>query len=698
INKKPLKIEVYYLEDRQFLKEEINLINDIGKRLGVFLEQMETEQKLKESNENIGILNESFLKFSDDPLANIQLLVETVGSLLNADNALYNRIIEKNGKQILKTLAIYKEPPGYERENDPLGHICTDVIGQNKDKLIIIKDLDKTKYGKSDPGVKEFNLKQYCGIAIRLDNKPVGSFCLVYTKNRNLSEIDKNIIKLLSRSVSIEEQRWNAQQKLKKSEKSLLKSQKELSIRNQISNIFLTTPDDEMYSEVLSVVLNALESEVGYFGYINEDGDLVCPSLTRDVWDKCKIPDKNIIFPRDSWGGIWGESLEQKKIIISKGPFNLPKGHVSLKNILCVPIIHLDILVGQIVVGNSPNSYSSVERALLENIANFLSPILFLRLERKRHDNERRAVEKRLKKSEYKLSERVNELNCLYGLSKLVEVPDISMEEVIEKVLDLIPPAWQFPEITCARIIYKNSEFKTANFVKTKWSQKANIKEGEETIGSVEVYYLKKMPKFDEGPFLKEEKDLINGFAEILGGFFQRKKVELSISRLNLELEQKVIERTEKLKESEQKFRGIFEAIPDLYFLISKDGMYLDFSGDESKLFSSPKKFLGKNVRDIMPKENAKQTMKAIEKTLITKKPTTFEYTLPINNENRHYEARYLYSSEEKVSVFIRDITDRKITEMKLKKSEEKFRKMINDLDFGYYNITYNGKIVFHNP
>ena len=61
------------------------------------------------------------------------------------------------------------------------------------------------------------------------------------------------------------------------------------------------------------------------------------------------------------------------------------------------------------------------------------------------------------------LGERVKELNCLYGISKLVEEPDISLEEVAQGVVSLIPLSWQYPEITCARMIIEDQIFATAS-------------------------------------------------------------------------------------------------------------------------------------------------------------------------------------------------------------------------------------------
>ncbi|KKL68080.1 hypothetical protein LCGC14_2128570, partial [marine sediment metagenome] len=62
----------------------------------------------------------------------------------------------------------------------------------------------------------------------------------------------------------------------------------ELQLKNEISHIFLTSSDDKLYGEVLLVLLKALQSKFGTFGYFDEQENLVQPSLTRDIWDQCE--------------------------------------------------------------------------------------------------------------------------------------------------------------------------------------------------------------------------------------------------------------------------------------------------------------------------------------------------------------------------------------------------------------------------
>ena len=144
---------------------------------------------------------------------------------------------------------------------------------------------------------------------------------------------------------------------------------------------------------------------------------------------------------------------------------------------------------------------------------------------------ERKKTEKELQKRTQDLGERVKELDCLYGISDLVEKPDISLEEILKGVVNLISRAWQYPEITCARIILNGQDFKTENFRETIWKQTSDIVVHGKQVGTLEVCYLEERPESDEGPFLKEERNLINEIAERLGRIVEHKEAEETIKR-----------------------------------------------------------------------------------------------------------------------------------------------------------------------
>jgi len=130
------------------------------------------------------------------------------------------------------------------------------------------------------------------------------------------------------------------------------------------------------------------------------------------------------------------------------------------------------------------------------------------------------------KQAEHDVAERVKELDCLYGISRIAERQGLTVAEVFQEVVKILPAGWQYPGIPCARITAGDGEFKTANYRETDWRQSSAIKVKGDVAGYVEVGYLEEKPALDEGPFLKEERLLIDAVAERLGIITERKLAE----------------------------------------------------------------------------------------------------------------------------------------------------------------------------
>lgn len=145
------------------------------------------------------------------------------------------------------------------------------------------------------------------------------------------------------------------------------------------------------------------------------------------------------------------------------------------------------------------------------------------------------------RKNEYDLGERIKELNCLYGINRLAQKQDLTLEEIVQKTVALIPPAWHYPEITCARIILKDKEFRTDNFKESAWKQSSDIIVHQKQVGTIEVYYLEEKPESEEGLFLEDEKALIDAIANQVGIITEHKQSDMAI------------------KNSEERFRTLIE-------------------------------------------------------------------------------------------------------------------------------------------
>lgn len=162
-------------------------------------------------------------------------------------------------------------------------------------------------------------------------------------------------------------------------------AERELHLRNRIAEVFLTRADDRMYGEVLDILREVLQSEYGFFGYIDEAGDLVCPSLTDEIWDRCQMADKTTVFARETWGAaIWARAITSGKGQLSNSPLNTPDGHVEIACVLIVPIVYYGNSVGIISLANKDGAYTPEDQKLLESIAGFVAPLLHARLQRKR--------------------------------------------------------------------------------------------------------------------------------------------------------------------------------------------------------------------------------------------------------------------------------------------------------------------------
>ena len=134
------------------------------------------------------------------------------------------------------------------------------------------------------------------------------------------------------------------------------------------------------------------------------------------------------------------------------------------------------------------------------------------------------------------LRERIKELNCLYGVSQLAERYLYSLDDLLQEMVNFLPYSWQYPEITCARVLFKGKTFTSDRFKVTNWRQSSRIYMYHEAVGECDIFYLEECQPADEGPFLKEERALLDAVAEQIGTIATRISADLELQETNRQL------------------------------------------------------------------------------------------------------------------------------------------------------------------
>lgn len=167
------------------------------------------------------------------------------------------------------------------------------------------------------------------------------------------------------------------------------------------------------------------------------------------------------------------------------------------------------------------------------------------------------------------LTERLKELNCLYGISNLFENQDVSLSWIMQRAVELIPAAWQYPENACARIRLDGQEYASNSFKPSRWRQNTKIILNGNHVGDVDVYYVKAPPQGDGAPFLEEEDRLLRAIGERLSKVLWLKRSE------------------EALIESEERYRILTEQVAEGVALV-QDSRFCYVNPEFCKMFNVP--------------------------------------------------------------------------------------------------------------
>ena len=446
---------------------------------------------------------------------------------------------------------------------------------------------------------------------------------------------------------------------LKRAEDALRESEFTLTIRNRLFKVFLTFPDDEMYGEALQVVLETLESPFGTFAYINEQGDRVVASMTKDIWDRCEIPDKSYVFPRDSWHDtLWAKCLIGQKTVSSEGPFHTPDGHIPITRALAVPILYQGKAIGSFIVGNKATGYSDRDKGLLESIAAYTAPILNARLHREKEEQERKLAEEALKLSEARFSTIFHASPVSIALARLSD----------SKLID-VNNAWlNVTGLTREEAIGRTPIELNVWIDPGKRDQLLHRLLEQNTLNNLEIR-------------LRHKSGVVSNM------LVSAELIELGGEKCALTLAQDVtkLKRSqEELHQSEVRFRALVEGAPEAIF-VQSGGRFIYLNPAMVSLLgaSKPEELLDKDCMAQVAPEYRESVRDRIALQCETGKPAPLmeqEYLrldgsrVPV--ETTAVPIRFLGSDAH--LVFLRNITERKHSEEALREREEVYRAIVD--------------------
>ncbi len=138
------------------------------------------------------------------------------------------------------------------------------------------------------------------------------------------------------------------------------------------------------------------------------------------------------------------------------------------------------------------------------------------------------------RRMERTLEERKREVNCLFLVSELLEEPGVSLEEILQGVAELLRGAFQYPGITDVRVCLGEMEYRNRDFESSPWYMVSDINVDHRKTGDITIFYREEKPREWEGPFLEEERELLDAVCERLGRAveqYRAKEESFSIER-----------------------------------------------------------------------------------------------------------------------------------------------------------------------
>lgn len=330
--------------------------------------------------------------------------------------------------------------------------------------------------------------------------------------------------------------------------------------------------------------------------------------------------------------------------------------------------IHKDRRSAICIYSSAFDAFDKKEVLILERICrNVSSAVKNIHLE----------IEKREAKNQ--LKERVKELSTIYHISNILQNSNNSIQENLQKIVNIIPSGWQFMSICVARITFNNTVYKSENFEESNWYMDADISINNKTYGKVEVFYIQEIKHADEGPFLKEERNLLNTIAETIGMYCEKDKTN------------------HQLITSEANLKSIFNHTDVGYLLLDINYTIISYNDKIINGYlsdTSIKATIGLNFLDIVDKDRKKYIENIFKDTITNRAPIEYEFNYRKRINSNYYNVMVvpIVNNNKTIGICISayDITKRKNEEKYKEKITEELLQRNRDLEQFAYIVSHN--------
>ena len=422
----------------------------------------------------------------------------------------------------------------------------------------------------------------------------------------------------------------------------------------------------EFLDHALNEAIALTESKIGYIYHYNEEKkQFILNTWSKDVMAECRVTNPQSIYDLDKTG-IWGEAVRQRKPIMvndfhADNPHKkgYPPGHVRLDTFLTVPVFDKAKIVAVVGVANKKEAYNSSDilqlTLLMESVWKVTS---------------RMKAEEQLRNSEERY-------RTLFEKAP-IGILHYDQDTVITSCNDA---ATEIVELPSSKIIGVN----LLSIIKDETQKKALVDT------------MKGIPSSYEGKYKFEISGITKYISTIYSPIFDSSgKISGGISVTEDITEKKKSEKA--LQESESRYRSIVENITDAIFIHDLNGTITDLNENAIKMLGySREELIGRNVKSLLPAENAKPFSKRRE-YLLENKSILFE-SAHIRKDGSviPIEVSIKVVSLEGAGIlqaFTRDITDRRLAKNALLESEKQYRTIVENLNDALYLHDSEGKII----